>query len=250
MNSRQRKILQKLQLGRLDIKSAATFFSVSEMTIRRDFAYLASLKLLIPVKGGAVSSTFRYEPDEVSTTLTREKMLIASALYDYIMPCKTVLISTGSTALAFAKFLSRNFQGSLTVLSNALPVASTLFKSPCRVILLGGELRSSSLDLVGPLAESNLSQYRVDWLISGCDGALSDCGFYTSDFNLSSLEKKSIEIASKVAIICESKKFGQQSLTKFVSTDKVDLLVTDDKLPEKDKENLLEAGVEIVLVGD
>ncbi|NLF94339.1 MAG: DeoR/GlpR transcriptional regulator [Oligosphaeraceae bacterium] len=246
MNTRQRNILNILQREQLSIKSAAVIFGVSEMTIRRDLSYLSSRGLAVLLKGGAMGSTLRYEPPSVSGTLSELKFSLGEALYSRIMPCASLFIGTGSTALAFAKVLSGKLHPALTVITNALPVASALFRSSCKVILLGGELRSTSLDLVGPLAESNLGQYHVDWLVSGCDGALSSRGFFTSDFSLSHLEKKSIGIASRVAIITESRKFGQASLTCFVEPRQVQLLVTDPALPPAEAAPLRAAGIEIV----
>ena len=247
MNERQRKILKILQRGKLEIKSTAVYFKVSEMTIRRDLQYLSSRKLLLQVKGGAVGSTVRYEPDAVSGGLNEQKFSIGESLYARIMPCESIFLGTGSTVLAFAKVLAGKFHPPLTVITNALPVASTLFQTNCKVILLGGDLRGTSLDLVGPLAEANIEQYHVDWLVSGCDGALCETGFFTSDFSLSNLEKKSIGIASRVAIICESSKFGQQSLTCFVKPEKVQLLVTDSRLPACQVEKLRQAEIEVIL---
>ena len=86
----------------------------------------------------------------------------------------------------------------------------------------------------------------MDWLVSGCDGALSDYGFYTSDESLSNLEKKSRRIADRAAIIADSTKFGRRALTRFASLGEIQLLVTDDELPAADCEKIRAAGVEVL----
>ena len=116
------------------------------------------------------------------------------------------------------------------------------------MILLGGELRSSSMDLVGPAAEKSLQEYHVEWLVSGCDGAFADYGFYTSDERLSNLEQRTISVADRTAIITESAKFGRRALTRFASLDEVDLLVTDDGLDAADEAKLRSSGIEIIEV--
>ena len=136
----------------------------------------------------------------------------------------------------------------MTVVTNSLSVASTLFRSCCKVILLGGELRTNSLDLVGPISEKNIEEYHVDWLISGCDGAFSDYGFYTSDISLSNLEKKSIGIADHVAVIADSTKFGRKALTRFAALKDIDLLVTDNGLSDDDYKKLRKAAIEVIKV--
>ena len=176
------------------------------------------------------------------------KFAIAEALYMEIMPCNAIFLSTGTTSLAFAKTLVKKNTSALTVITNSLPIASALFRSRCKVILLGGELRSTSLDLVGHIGEKNIEEFHVDWLISGCDGAFSDLGFYTSDSSLASLEKMSMKIADRVAIITRSSKFGKRALSRFASLEDVDLLISDSNLKNDDLQRLKSADINVVTV--
>ena len=114
------------------------------------------------------------------------------------------------------------------------------------MILLGGELRTASLDLMGPVAEKNLEEYHVDYLISGCDAAIADQGFYTSDMSLANLEQKSLRIADHTVIICDSSKFGKRALTCFAMTKEIDLLVTDAGIRSEDVASLRRSEVEIL----
>ena len=228
MHQRHKRILDMLQSGGIRIKSAARELGVTEMTLRRDLRELETKKLALLVKGGAIPHPARYEPEQTENTLLDRKFAIARALFLRILPSETIFISSGSTSLAFAKVVARQNVLPMTVVTNSLSVASTLFQSCCKVILLGGELRTTSLDLVGPISEKNIEEYHVDWLVSGCDGAYSDYGFYTSDVSLSNLEKKSIGIADHVAIIADSTKFGRKALTRFAALKDIELLVTDE----------------------
>ena len=249
MYQRQRKILDILQRGKLLIREAAKELGVTEMTLRRDLKSLEERKLILPVKGGAILHPARYEPESAESIDRMEcKFAIADALYQQIFPTESIFISAGSTSLAFAKIIARRNTLPMTVITNSLPVASTLFRSCCKVILLGGELRTNSLDLVGSIAEKNLEEYHVDWLVSGCDAALSDYGFYTSDVSVSNLEKKSLQIAAHAAIIADSSKFGKRALTRFATLDEIDLLVTDDELSEQDTENIRNSGLTLIKV--
>lgn len=249
MYQRQRKILDMLQRGKVLIREAARELGVTEMTLRRDLKSLEERKLILLVKGGAILHPARYEPESpASNADTDRKFAIAEALYQRIMPVSSIFVSAGTTSLAFAKVIARRNNLPITVITNSLPVASTLFRSCCKVILLGGELRTNSLDLVGPIAEKNLEEYHVDWLVSGCDAALSSYGFYTSDVSVSNLEKKSLQIAAKAAIICDSSKFGKRALTRFATLDEIDLLVTDDQLSAGDSALLKDSSLELLCV--
>ena len=248
MHQRQKKILDMLQSGRVEIRKAALELGVTEMTLRRDLKDLENRKLVLRVKGGAIPHPARYEPESSVPHQLDRKFAIANALFLRILPSDSIFLSAGSTSLAFAKVIARRNVLPMTVITSSLPVASALFRSCCKVILLGGELRTNSLDLVGPIAERNLEEYRVNWLVSGCDGAFSDYGFYTSDVSLSNLEKKSLLIAEHAAVIADSSKFGRRALTRFASLKDIDLLVTDDDLPPDDETKLNKAGIEIIKV--
>ena len=247
MDLRKKTILEMLQrTGRLELHAAARELGVSEMTLRRDLRTLEKEKLLVQVRGGAMPHPARYEPDNVFSELSDLKFVLAEALYRRIVPCETMFIGTGSTCLAFAKLMTRKTLLPATVITHSLPVASALFRRRCQVILLGGELRTKSMDLVGPVAEKTLEEYHVEWLVSGCDGAFADYGFYTSDMSLSNLEKKTISIADRSAVVTESGKFGRRSLTRFASLEDIDLLVTDAGLSAEDEAKLDAHGIEVI----
>lgn len=248
MNSRCEKIFERLSSGGVRIRDLAVEFGVTSMTIRRDLRELESRQLALLVKGGAVRHPACYEPEAVTIAHPDRKAAIAQALYRRILPTPALFLGTGTTTLLFARLVARFNRYHLTVVTNSLPVAAALFRSKCRVILLGGELRTSSMDLVGAVAEKTLQEYHVEWLVTGCDAAVAADGFYTADVNLSNLERRSIAMAHRVAVITDSTKFGHPALTRFATPDEVDLLVTDDALSAADAEALRGREVEVVMV--
>jgi DeoR family fructose operon transcriptional repressor len=247
MDPRKKTIIDMIQrTGRLELHAAARELGVSEMTVRRDLRALEKEKLLVQIRGGAIPLPASYEPENAFSELNDLKFALAEALCRRILPCETMFIGTGTTCLAFARIMARRSLLPTTIITNSLPVASALFQRRCKVMLLGGELRSKSMDLVGPAAEKTLEEYHVEWLVSGCDGAFADYGFYTSDMSLSNLEKRTISIADRTAIVTESCKFGRRSLTRFASLEEIDLLVTDTGLTAEDEIKLRSHDIEVV----
>ena len=248
MYHRQKLILDLLRNGRIEIPATARLLGVSEMTLRRDLRRMEEEKLLLQVRGGAVRYPAEITPDTAMRQLSDVKFRMAERLLWRIFPLETLFIGTGTTCLAFAQTLAQSRLPAVTIITHSLPVAAALFQTRHRVILLGGELRSTSMDLLGPVAEKNLEEYQVDWLVSGCDGAFTDYGFYTSDVNLSSLERKSISISRQVAVVTESGKFGRRSLTRFASLKEISLVVTDEGVPAADAEKMRARGIEVLAV--
>ena len=248
MQNREQKILSILNHGKLLLKETAKELGVSEMTLRRDLHNLEARKLLIQVKGGAVPYPHILEPKSGAGQDSPIKESIAAAAYRKIMPCKTLYLGSGTTVKAFAKQLLAGEVEHITVITNSLPAAAILFQSHHQVILLGGELRSDSLDLIGAAAERSIENYFVDWLIMGCDSVSLEDGFYTADAGMANLEIKSIKIAQHVALVTESSKFGRRSFAKFANMQDIDLLVTDDQLPDSQCQILVDNGIDVVRV--
>ena len=249
MHTRHKKLLEELQrTGYLSFKEASLLAGVTEMTIRRDVRLLSERHLVLAVKNGMISHPAGYEPENSSLLLTPEKFALAEALYNAVMPVRTLFLGSGFTVLAFAKILARRTSPQVRVITNSLAAAAALFRTRHKVLLLGGELRQESMDLKGDMANSNIRSCRVDFLISGCDGCSAEFGFYTSDPELSRLERSSIAIADKVAIIAESSKFSRQGKVCFAAPNEVDLLVTDKKADPAAVDSLTRAGVRVLII--
>lgn len=248
MNQRQQELLDRLNRnGRIALDAEAEYFGVASMTIRRDVRYLEQHGLAIETRKGAIPKPRIYAAPRNDVTEDSEiKRAIAARLLERIEPGSTVMLSTGTTTLAVARLLARRNQA-MTVVTNSIPVASALFQTCIKVILIGGELRTTSLDLVGPAAEKFLGEYHIDLLVSGCDGADAAEGFYTSDLNLANLEKLSAEVSDKVIVITESVKFGRKALVKFAEVAAVDAIITDDRLKAVDRELLSRQKAELIL---
>lgn len=247
MNKRQKTLLQRINDKRkIRMADEAQYFGISEMTIRRDLRLLEGRELVITIKGGAIARPVIGEGNpEITDNQTRR--LIAERLLELVKPDLTIMLSTGRTVFEFAKALAeRNL--SLTIVTNSIPAASAFFRTNARVILIGGELRSSSLDLVGPAAEKYLTDYHIDLFVAGCDGADAKTGFYTSDLNLANLEKLSAEQSDRIIVITESEKFGRKSLVKFSDVKNIDTIITDSRVTVKDRKALVKSGVEVLTV--
>ena len=249
MHTRQKKLLETLQrTGFLGFRQAAELTGVTEMTIRRDLRSLAERHLVMPVKGGMIPHPAGYEPENSALLLNPEKFALAEALYNGIMPAKSLFLSSGFTVLAFAKILARRSPPGVSVVTNSLAAAAALFRTRVRVTLLGGNLRQESMDLTGDLADSNIRACRVEWLISGCDAASPEFGFYSTDPALSRLERSSIAIADHTAIITEKSKFARRGKACFAAPGEVDLLVTEKGLGPEAQDCLRRAGVGLIEV--
>lgn len=161
----------------------AAEFDVSEMTIRRDMEALERLGVVRRVVGGAIAMKGKDHEPSFETRVAdaaEEKRHIADAVADLIGPGETLILDSGSTALAVAQSLRGRRLG-LTVLTPSVLAALELIdEADTTVVLTGGELRPGELSLIGPAAEDTLAQYNCDTFVMGVAGIDGNRGISTT----------------------------------------------------------------------
>ena len=145
--SRLAQIQQMLAAGdAVTVGELTGRLGVSEATVRRDLDVLQESGVVQRTHGGAVPTSvgLRELPfPERSSVQVAEKRAIAREAAALVSPGETVFIGGGSTTLRLAERLS---DVDLTVVTNSLPVARELSRSPSvHVIVIGGTLRTPEL---------------------------------------------------------------------------------------------------------
>ena len=131
MNQRQSGILETIRsAGGASVRDLAAHFHVSDMTIRRDLAFLESRGDLTRTHGGAVLSRtgiveFTFKQKE--RLCAAEKQAIAAEAAALLRPGMTITLDTGTTTLEVARAIAGTRR--LTVLTSSLPIASVLYAS-------------------------------------------------------------------------------------------------------------------------
>lgn len=229
-------------------------FGVSDMTVRRDIQVLAKRGLVARVHGGAaaVSELFTAnEPEfKVKSALQPvEKRAIAVAAAGLVEPGSSVALSAGSTTYAVAQALCDVPR--LTVITNSLPVADMLHSQAppdVTVVLIGG-MRTRSDALVGPVALAVLRDLHVDWLFLGVHGMDLRSGLTSPNMSEAETDRAMIASAHRLVVVADHSKWNVVGLAAIAPISEVDILVTDDKLPEPAR-RALEAQVGRLIVAD
>lgn len=238
MNSRQQHLLDKLaKAGRLGAAEEAMLLKVSPMTLWRDFKAFEEQGIALRTHGGVIPPVKgNLGFPNISASEFQKK--IAKIAISLVPQNSTIMLSVGTTTLEVARQLVTSGKTHVTIVTNSLPVAAIFYQTDFNLILLGGSLRRNSMDLTGPLSEKNLDELHIDMLFTGCDGAISQEGFFTSDLSLAELERKSVQRTKTVVVVTESGKFGRKALAKFASVGDVQIVITDKKISRLDKSRL------------
>jgi DeoR family transcriptional regulator, aga operon transcriptional repressor len=240
-------LAQLARAGSVSVRELTETLGASPATVRRDLQLLEEQKLLSRSHGGAVGNGVLYElPVRYrSGRQAEEKGRIADAAVERIADAQTVGLTGGTTTTEVARRLRER---SLTVVTNAVNIASDLVISETiRLVVTGGVARSQSYELIGPLAERTLEGLNVDVMFLGVDG-VSAGGLTTHDEVEAQTNRKMVERAARVIVVCDSSKIGRSALSSICSLQAVDELITDTAAPAEQLDAVRAAGVEVVQV--
>jgi DeoR family transcriptional regulator of aga operon len=251
VDERRRYMLNQIQRdGRVLVSELSDTLGISQITIRKDLDCLEAKGLAQRTHGGALSpqGSTLLDPSiqEKEHKQTKEKLRIAKAAASLVEEGQCVLLDSGTTTTAVARELRRFSH--LTVITNAVNIATEFAGTDFEVILTGGTLRKNSFSLVGPLAEDVLSEMHADILFLGVDGFDTKIGPMTPNFLESRVNRAMVNAATRVVAVCDSTKFTRRSLAQIVPPKAIHTVITDDQLGDDIGEALSAAGIEVIRV--
>jgi DeoR/GlpR family transcriptional regulator of sugar metabolism len=250
---RRRKILEIVdRSGRVTIADIVKQLSVSAVTARSDLNALSSAGTIVRSHGGGVRplEPVRDYPVDFKATLHRaEKQRIGEAATRLVRSNETIILDNGTTTAEIARHLKQVKLQNVTVITNALNIATELLDATgISLIVIGGILRQISRSFVGPHAERILRELHADRLFLAVDGFDLENGPSTPDILEAQLNGLMMEVARETTIVADSSKLGRRSLSRIGAADRVHRLITDNRAPEEFLAALRGRGVEVVTV--
>jgi DeoR family fructose operon transcriptional repressor len=243
---RKLKIIELLNENtKLLVPELCEYFGVSSATIRNDLRDLEGNGLLKRTHGGAIKNTkagFELDTHQKGIKNLAQKQAIARFAAETVDDGDTIAIDTGTTALEFTKQLTSR-QG-LTVVVNDIKIASYLEEyTEINTILIGGVIRRKYNCTVGYPATNALKGLSVDKVFMATNGLSLDKGLTTPDMSQAEVKKAMLNIASEVIVICDSSKIGNTAFVQVAPISRVDCIITDSGIDERDIEELQALGV-------
>jgi DeoR/GlpR family transcriptional regulator of sugar metabolism len=232
---RQARILAELaRRGGVRVVDLCEMFGVSDMTVRRDLDVLQSQGLVEKVHGGAVLIGRRAEEPGFEAKRQREqaeKQAIARMAARLAQRGNAVGISAGTTTWYLVEPLSEVLD--LTVVTNSTNIAIEmhhLARPGTRIILTGGDFRTPSDALVGPVADRAIRSMNLDLLFLGVHGMELKAGFTTPNQAEAETNRAFIVQSRRVAVLADHTKWRTVGLHTIGPLSAADVLVTDTQL--------------------
>lgn len=231
---RRRNIVELVtKNGGLSVKELAERISVSASTVRRDLRELADRDLIERTHGGAVPTTTvgieRSFDRRVVQQLDR-KQAIADRAVEEIQSSQVVYFDAGTTTMQVAKEAPAD--GSFVAVTNSPLLTPELGSGDGTIKLTGGEFRDETKALVGPTTEAYIHASNFDLAFLGVNGIEPDGTLSAPNEAEANLKRLVTNNATRTIIVTTTEKFGEQSFRRFGSIDDIDVVITDDCVPD------------------
>ncbi|SDE72124.1 DeoR family transcriptional regulator, glycerol-3-phosphate regulon repressor [Paracoccus isoporae] len=233
--------------GSVSVETLADRFRVSTETIRRDLVHLAEAGRVMKFHGGARSARLLTEPSMTvrAATAGEEKLRIGRRLADAIDPGATLFIDTGSTTLAAAPALAE-IPG-LTVITNSCNLADTLSRARAdmAVHLLGGLYRAENAQTVGPSVLSQIDHYQADHCVLTVAALSAEIGAMDASHDEAQIARAMLGNAQNLIVLADSSKLERRAAFTVCRSERIDLLITDDRVASETRSRLAERNVRV-----
>jgi len=249
---RQKRILDILsQEFTARSSTLSDILGVSEMTIRRDFDILERKGLAERTHGGAVfkqervAGKFQYR-NSIKENL-EEKQLIAKTAAALLEPNDVIFLGEGTNAALILKYLEPGFP--CTIFTNNLGAIMETDHVSAELVLLGGAYNSVTHALTGPLTMQMIRQVNATKVFLGADALSITAGMTTPNFDIAIIDRCMIEnTRGQVIVLANHTKFGLVAQMSIVHLKQIDVLITNQNIPDDFQNDLAQSGVD-VLVG-
>ena len=252
----QEKILKMLHChGALSLSSVMKVLHLSEASVRRYFAEMEEAGLVLRYHGGIRILTDKgysgYQFNEASSAFVAAKHLIGIRAAEMICDHDRIFFDSGTTVLECGNALAERLQSGtlndLRIVTNSLAFATGLTPM-CSVVLTGGMIRLSRMDLCGSVALENISRYNFTKAILGTDAISASGELSTTDEETSMLASVLLERSSEVLILADSSKLGKNSFVPYGTlTQSKITLITDHLADPAFIDKLRKSGAKIVI---
>jgi len=225
---------------------------ISEVTIRKDLTILQNRNLLVRTRGGAMRKPVENQSEDITIQRKgmfnfKEKERIGEEAARMIKDGDFIMLDSGTTTLEVARHLDQFHN--LHILTNGMNIATELLNyKRFDVVLVGGNVRVNSHSTVGPLALSQLRNFRGYKLFLGVDSFSIESGVSTPSLEEALLNQIMVQQADKVIAVFDSSKFNKRSFVHIADAAEIDCIITDSAIPAGLASKLKKTGIEVRIV--
>ena len=229
----------------VDVPSLSQALGVTEATIRRDLEKLENENFLTRTHGGAVlnevtPSLFNLEVENVEVYEKIRK--IASR---FVQNNDVIFLGPGICSRFIGRFLKDKIN--VTAVTTDLLVAHdcALYSPNVSVIITGGNLNSTTLELSGQMTSNSLSSFYFNTSFFDIDGITLNRGYSVSSLNKAFLIQNVLQFSKKNFALCPYNRFNVEASAVVGSIDLFPSVITNEHVANEFKEYYFQHKIQI-----
>lgn len=247
---RHRTILRLLgERGRLTLAEIGPLLGVSSATVRRDASMLVEFGLAQRTHGGLLPPSFSLSEPAYHRKTEKAagiKARLARTAVRLLPEHGTVFIDAGTTCLEVGRALLD--RPNLRIFTNSVPLLGLAADAAAAVVGLGGEVRKTSLSLVGGLAQAWMEQLRFDAAVIGASGLDGAAGPSTTELTEAGLKVDALRRARMRVLIAHGEKWERPAAVRIAPWSAFHHFITDRNLGRSERTAIGAAGVKLHIV--
>jgi DeoR family fructose operon transcriptional repressor len=248
MRSKERRslLLETLRTGEVDVDDLAERFGVSASTVRRDLQHLSTTKGVRRTYGGAMLAHPVAEEslNQRQSVNGEQKAAIAGAAMELLAEDDILILDAGSTVSAFGGLLKARRH---RVITNNLALLAALSDAPgIELVVLGGNLRATSMSTVGPLAMDAMRRMTADKVFLSADGVVAGRGLCEASLDQVALKSLMMEQAREVVVLADATKLSRSTQSAWAQLPGRWTLVTDWRASDEACETFAACGARVI----
>lgn len=235
------------------VKELAKTFDVSEMTIRRDLAYLREHNLFDQSDffNGGEHAERNAQPEYIfSHELIKnyeQKERIAKFAESLIEPEDVIILDNGSTTCLVPKYIPDT--KNVTIICYNYQVLSQIYnRKNISIIFSGGHYHPGDMMFEAPETILLLQRTRANKLFVSASGIHETLGMTCANNYEVSTKHTVLESSYRKILLADSSKFGQIRSCYFGSLDVIDTIVTDTGISSYWQDLIQEKGIKLYIV--
>ncbi len=261
MQGRIPQILEILKIhSSTTVRELSVALGVSEMTVRRDLARLASENYVKLFHGGVkynrasvATQPLEEEGDKAyllsneENMMVTEKQRIARAAASLVQPNDVILLDTGSTTELVGEYIPTDIP--LTVICYTFNIMLRVYRrNSMKVILGGGYFHPNNMMFESSENVELIKRSRVNKAFLSARGVSERLGITTAEETEINLKRAALQVSQERILLVDSSKFGKVYSAYYAELKDFTTVITDVGVSMEYQKLVTDLGLKLLIV--
>ncbi|EGU32595.1 transcriptional regulator of sugar metabolism [Vibrio ichthyoenteri ATCC 700023] len=237
--------------GRMHVDELAEYFNVTGATIRADLRFLEDQGSIIRSHGFALVN--RSVLAKLAMSATSKSQNSSLGFYDYVahsfhraLEEKSTIFVDSSPVIRKSLKQLKDLKSSTVVTRDLNLIQNIPHITDCKFFVTGGRVNTEQMKMSGSHMINSLKQYRFNNVLLHVESFNTKLGVFSKSEFDADMIRLLCDLSEKITLIVESSAFNSNDSFWACDPNKIDTVITDHNLDDKNSESLKLNGVRVL----